>query len=212
MTRTKAASRPRLRLLWDELLSVRVAAALRELGFNVSWIGTDRDVGVPAKGSTDAQVIEYARRTNQVIVTSNHDMMLLCDEAKQRFVWIDPRSRKLTTEKQVLLCFSQIRHWEEILGADGDVCVRALRTKSEAIESGEAARLAGQRFKSLQRKQRTKTKRRNDDASLQLVAARDESPDDQGEADAARQELRTVLGDHYEDGIDALDDPDLADQ
>jgi len=33
-----------------------------------------------------------------------------------------------------------------------------------------------------------------------------------GGLDAARRELRAVLQDRYEDGIDALDDPDLADQ
>jgi len=169
VTKTKAANRPRLRLLWDELLSIRVAAALRELGFNVTWIGSDRDAGVPAKGSTDANVIAYAQRTNQVIVTSNHDMMLLCDEAGQRFVWIDPRGRRLTSEKQVLLCFSQIRSWEEILDTDNKACVRALRTKSAPIESSEAARLAGQRFKAIQRKQRTKAKPLAAGTPLQLV-------------------------------------------
>lgn len=33
-----------------------------------------------------------------------------------------------------------------------------------------------------------------------------------GGLDIARRELQTVLGDRYEDGIAALDDPDLADQ
>ena len=33
-----------------------------------------------------------------------------------------------------------------------------------------------------------------------------------GGLDAARRELRTVLRDRYEDGLVALDDPDLADQ
>ena len=33
-----------------------------------------------------------------------------------------------------------------------------------------------------------------------------------GGLDAARRELRAVLQDRYEDGLDALDDPDLADQ
>lgn len=157
---------------------------------------------MPAKGSTDAGVIAYAQQTNQVIVTSNHDMMLLCDEAGQRFVWVDPRGRKFTSDQQVLLCFTQIRKWEEILGANTDMCVRALRTKCEAIESGEAARLAGQRFKALQRKQRAKAKRVAAGSPLKLV----------DEADAARQQLRTILRDRYEDGIDVLDDPDLADQ
>lgn len=33
-----------------------------------------------------------------------------------------------------------------------------------------------------------------------------------GGVEAARRELRRVLGDHYQSGLDALDDPDLADQ
>ena len=33
-----------------------------------------------------------------------------------------------------------------------------------------------------------------------------------GGVDAARRELHSVLSDRYEHGIDALDDPDLADQ
>lgn len=169
MTKTKAAKRPQLRLLWDELLSVRVARALGELGFNVTWVGSDRHDGVPPKGSSDADVIEFAQRTNQVIVTSNHDMMLLCDEAGQRFVWIDPRGRQLDTEHQVLLCFSQIRRWQEILESDPRACVRALRTKCEPIESGEAARLAGQRFKAIQRKQRAVRSRAASSSGLQLV-------------------------------------------
>ena len=169
MTKTKAAKRPRIRLLWDELLSVRVARALSELGFNVTWVGSDRHDGVPQKGSSDAAVIEFAQRTNQVIVTSNHDMMLLCAEAGQRFVWIDPRGKRLTAEQQVLLCFAQIRRWEEILESDSNACVRALRTKSEAIASAEAARLAGQRFKTIQRRQRASRQRSAASSGLQLV-------------------------------------------
>ncbi len=93
MTLTRAANRPRVRLIWDELLSHRVPRALRELGFNTTYVGATSD-GAPPRRSSDAVVIEFARRTNQVIVTSNHDMMLLCDEAGQRFVWMDPRGRQ----------------------------------------------------------------------------------------------------------------------
>lgn len=169
MTKTKAAKRPRIRLLWDELLSIRVAKALNALGFNVTWVGSDQYDGVPPKGSSDAAVIEFAQRTNQVIVTSNHDMMLLCNEAGQRFVWIDPRRRRLTAEEQVLLCFSQMQRWQEILESDPGACVRALRTKAEAIESSEAARLAGQRFKAIQRKKRAVRNRATAPSALQLV-------------------------------------------
>lgn len=106
-----------------------VAKALRKLGFNVTWVGSAVHQDVPPKGASDEQVIAFAAKTNQVIVTSNHDMMLLCHEANQRFVWIDPRGRQLSREQQVVLCFSQIARWEEILGDDTEVCVRALRTR-----------------------------------------------------------------------------------
>lgn len=152
MTRTRAAERPQVRLIWDELLSHPVPRALRELGFNTTHVGAETD-GAPPSGSGDSAVIAFAERTNQAIVTSNHDMMLLCDEAGQRFVWIDPRGRQLRREEQVLLCFRQIRQWEEIL--DAGMCVRALRTKAVPITSAEAARLAMQRFRALQRRRAT---------------------------------------------------------
>lgn len=51
------------------------------------------------------------------MVTSNHDMMTLCDELGQQFVWIDPRGRQLERPDQVLLVFSQISEWARILAA-----------------------------------------------------------------------------------------------
>ena len=139
MTRTKSAERPRTRFVWDELLSHKVPRALRVLGFNTTYVGAVDD-GAPPRQATDAEVIEFATRTNQVIVTSNHDMMLLCHEAGQPFVWIDPRGRQLQLEEQVLLCFRQVRDWDDIL-ASGN-CVHAMRTKAVLISSAEAARLA----------------------------------------------------------------------
>jgi predicted nuclease of predicted toxin-antitoxin system len=146
-------------LIWDEQLSHPVARALRELGFNTTYVGAP-DHGVPPKSSTDGEVIAYALRTNQVIVTSNHDMMLLCDEAAQRFVWIDPRGRRLRREEQVMLCFGQIARWEEILASGS--CVRAMRSKAVPIGSAEAARLAAQRFRALHRRKRITAKHRAD--------------------------------------------------
>ena len=80
----------RTRLLWDEQLSAKVPQALRVLGFFTSHVGHEGD-DAPARGSTDREVIEHAQQTNQIIVTSNHDMMLICEEAGQRFVWLAPR-------------------------------------------------------------------------------------------------------------------------
>lgn len=151
MTTTRAAKNSRVRLIWDEQLSHAVPRALRELGFNTTHVGAVAD-GAPRRQSSDLEVIEFAQRTNQVIVTSNHDMMLLCDEAGQQFVWIDPRGRQFRREQQVLLCFQQIRTWEEIL--ESGECVHAFRTKAVPIASAEAAQLAMQRFRALRRRQR----------------------------------------------------------
>ena len=60
-----------------------MASALRELGYNVSYVGNEQD-GAPPRGSSDQTIIDHARTTNQVVVTSNHDMILLCLEQPQR--------------------------------------------------------------------------------------------------------------------------------
>lgn len=153
MSEGHSRSRPGVRLVWDELLSHRVAKALRALGFNVTWVGSDSD-GAPARGSSDEEVIDFARRTNQVVVTSNHDMMALCDEARERFVWIDPYGRQLRLQDQVLLAFRQIGRWQSLLAEHPDRCVRALRSKCVSIESAEAARLARRRIRSLTNRSR----------------------------------------------------------
>ena len=148
-----------IRLMWDEQLSPRVADALRALGFHMTRVGRTDD-GAPPKGSGDAVVLAFAQKTHQTVVTSNHDMMTLCDEAGQRFVWLDPHGRHFRLEEQVLLAFQQIRSWGQILDEHPDRCVRALRTKCEPIQSDEAARLAVQRMRSLERKRRARVRRR----------------------------------------------------
>lgn len=142
-----------MRLLWDELLSPRVPRALRELGLPTTHVGS-ADHGVPERGSSDEEVLAFAQQRNQVIVTSNHDMMELCAEAAQRFVWIDPRGRQLRLAEQVVLVFTQIERWERLLDEDGGACVRALRTRCDRIEPEEAVRLARQRMVSLERRRR----------------------------------------------------------
>ena len=151
--RAKKASR---RLLWDELLTPMVPRALRELGLRASYVGHQTD-GSPRRGSTDEAIIEYAKRTNQVIVTSNHDMMLLCSEEGQRFVWLDPRGKQMGGIEQTLIIFEQIEDWESILDSNPDVCVRSMRTKCLPITSTEAVRLAKQRMKAITRRARKKT-------------------------------------------------------
>ena len=166
-TTRKQRSRPRIRLIWDELLARPVPNALRVLGFNVTWVGAE-DPGVPPRGSADLTVIEFAKRTGQIIVTSNHDMMTLCDESDQRFVWIDPRGRKLDADAQVLLVFQQIAEWEQVLSENPDVCVVARRGGCKPIASGEAARLAYNRMRALERKKRSTTRRKRREVSERL--------------------------------------------
>ncbi len=142
-----------LRLLWDELLSWRVPEALRILGYRTSYVGRDQD-DAPPRTSTDEVVISHAKKVNEIIVTSNHDMMLLCAEAGQRFVWLDPRGRQLTRAEQVLLVLRQIDRWHDLLAADEQSCIRAMRTRCSPIEPSEAARLAERRQRELHRRKR----------------------------------------------------------
>ncbi len=113
----------------------------------------------PPQGSTDAEIVQFALRTNQVIVTSNHDMMLICEQEGQRFVWLDPRGRQLSQRQQVLICLTQIEEWKEILTRPNGLCVRALRTKASAILASDAARLAGERMRRLERRKRAAARR-----------------------------------------------------
>lgn len=146
--------RVRVRLLWDEQLSPDVPKALRALRVNASYVGNSAD-DQPKRGSTDPEIVEHAKRTNQVIVTSNHDMMLICEEARQQFVWVDPYGRTLNRRAQVVLAFEQVEAWQSILASDPEICVRALRTKCEPIAASEAARLAAQRMRELRRRRRS---------------------------------------------------------
>lgn len=87
-------------------------------------------------------------------MASNDDMILICEQEGQPFVWLDPRGRQLSQRQQVLICLTQIEDWEEILGRPNGVCVRALRTKASAILASDAARLAGERMRRLERRKR----------------------------------------------------------
>ena len=66
MTRTRVADRPKVRLIWDELLSHRVPRALRELGFSATYVGAQED-GAPERGTNDAGIIEFAQARNQIM-------------------------------------------------------------------------------------------------------------------------------------------------
>lgn len=145
-----------MRLLFDELLPWKVPAALRILGYNASWVGNDDD-DAPARGSSDEVVLNHARRTNQVVVTSNHDMIILCAEQGESVIWLDPHGRKITRDEMVVLVFREVAAWQAMLDeASGPVCLRALRTKNEAMSLDRAAHLVRQRMRKIAQRRRQK--------------------------------------------------------
>lgn len=146
-------NRPTLRLLFDELLPWRVAEALHVLGFNTSYVNNAAH-NQPRKGSSDAAILAHAMKTGQVIVTSNHDMIMICAQQQQSVIWIDSRGRQYRRDELAVLAFSGIRDWQAALAsATGPMCLRVLRTKIELLPLDRAGRLAERRMKSLRRKQ-----------------------------------------------------------
>ena len=154
LKRVDRPAKPHIRLLWDEDLSLLVPKALRVLGFRTTYVGSPDEQGVPSKGTPDSGVVEFAQRTNQIIVTRNHDMMTLCADRGQRFVWLDPRGKRLSREQQVLLVFTQIHDWQQHLADDPTCCVLARRTACRPIAPPEAARLAANRIRRIQQRKR----------------------------------------------------------
>lgn len=149
--------RPAIRLLFDENLPWRVAAALFQLGFRSTFVGSQEHENVPGRGSSDEVVLDFAKKTNQVVVTSNHDMVLMSAERQQSVIWIDPRGRQLRFEDHVLLVFRQISDWDQwFRDADGPVCLRAMRTKTETLSLDEASKKAHQRMRRISAAQRRK--------------------------------------------------------
>ena len=98
-------------------------------------------------------MLSHASGANQIIVTSNLDMIPLCVERRQRVVWLDPRGRQLRREDLVLLVFGNINDWADRLGnATDPVCLRVMRTKTETLELDEAGRRVRNRMSGLSRK------------------------------------------------------------
>lgn len=151
------AARPHVRLLFDELTPWRVAAALRVLEVRASYVG-NADDGAPPRGSSDSDVLEHARRTNQVIVTSNHDMVMLCAEEGHSVVWVDPWGRQFSRETWVLLAFTQLARWDELLSGQDQICVRALRSRCEAISLEAAYDMTERRLKALRARRAKRTR------------------------------------------------------
>ncbi len=155
------ADRPTIRLLFDENLPWRVAAALRILELPVSHIGDDSaSPPSPGRGSSDETVLSHAENASQLIVTSNLDMILLCLERGQSMIWIDPRGEHLRRAELVLIVFKGIDDWSERLAAIGEpVCLRAMRTRTNTLTLGEAGRLARGRMSNIAARARFRQKR-----------------------------------------------------
>lgn len=163
--------RPPLRLLFDELLPWRVARALNELGFRTSHVGHEGH-GQPPRGSTDEAVLAHATKTNQIVVTSNHDLIMLCAERGESVVWIDPRGQQFRHDELAAVAFAGIATWHRLLQAQSEAaCVRVLRTKVEVLPLDRASQVAAARMRALRKRVRQRRKpEREVQAAGQLTA------------------------------------------
>ena len=95
-----------------------------------------------------------------VVVTSNHDMILLCAEENEPVIWIDPRGRQLTRTQLVPLVFNRVEDWQSRLAQESDpVCIHVLRTKTETLALERARHLVLQRMRRLQARKRAQAKK-----------------------------------------------------
>lgn len=132
---------------------------MRELGIRASHVGHEDDKA-PARGSGDAVVLDHAKKTNQVVVTSNHDMILLCAEENESVIWIDPRGRQFKRTEFVPLVFGRVDEWQELLAnADDPICVHVLRTKTEVLTLDRARHLVVQRMRRLEARKRAQRRK-----------------------------------------------------
>ena len=136
-----------------------MARALRELGYNTSHVGNVED-GAPPRGAPDDEVLSHAKATHQVVVTSNHDMILLCCEQSEAVIWVDPVGRHFKVDEFALVAFRGIAQWESLLlAAREPTCIRVLRTKVEEVTLDRAADMVWKRIRRVQAKKRQKKPR-----------------------------------------------------
>ena len=129
-----------------------MAAALRQLELRVTWVGND---DAPGRGSPDSDILEHAANNNQVVVTSNHDMIVLAAECGASIVWVDPRGRQLSRSDTVLRVFGQYEEWAEQLNfADGPVCVHSLKSKVSRMPLEAASNRALRRMREIKRRKK----------------------------------------------------------
>lgn len=142
---------------------------------NASHVGHEDDKA-PERGSSDADVLAHAKKTNQVIVTSNHDMVLLCAIEAEPVIWIDPRGRQFRRAEMVAVVFGRVEEWQESLSQSADpVCIHVLRTKTEVLDLDRASHLVVQRMRRLRARQRATAKRAGRAGSNPLQPRLDES-------------------------------------
>lgn len=163
----RQSGRPQQRLLYDEDVSPKVARALAALDFRVSHVGGD---GQPRKNSDDQEVLAHAMTTNQVVVTSNHDMIMLCAEKGVSVVWLDPHRRHLRIDEQAALAFAGVVDWCGLLESAAEpVCIRVLRTRVHIYPVAEGSALAERRYRAIQKRKAQQSRRRKATAPGQLA-------------------------------------------
>jgi hypothetical protein len=83
-------------------------------------------------------------------VTSNHDMILLCEEEGESVVWVDPRGRQFRSNDLVLLLMRSMEEVNEMLKSHEEpICARILRTRVEVLSLERAGRLARRRIREI---------------------------------------------------------------
>jgi hypothetical protein len=94
------------------------------------------------------------------MVTSNHDMILLCAEENESVIWIDPRGRQFKRTELVPLVFTRVEEWLELLARSSDpICVHVFRTKTDVLTLERARHLVVQRMRRLQARKRAQARK-----------------------------------------------------
>jgi hypothetical protein len=122
-------------------------------------------------------VLEHARNVNQTIVTTNHDMIVLCAEEEESVIWLTPRDKDISLEALVGMCFSQLREWQRLLDDTSEpVCIMAHKTKCMSVPLDRAKRVALERGKRRRRRERAKARRDAPGELLLSVESDDAAP------------------------------------
>lgn len=95
-------------------------------------------------------------------------MILICAEAGEPVIWIDPRGRQFRRIELVPLVFGRVEEWQAMLTeADVPICVHVLRTKTEVLTLDRAKHLVLQRMRKLQARRRAQARSSSTDPQLE---------------------------------------------